>query len=268
MQRLATWGQLHDESEPAFQAFVRYRDLGAQRSLKKAAREEGKSIGLFERWSSRHGWGARVASWDLEQQDLHRDARIKAIGDAEERHGKLARAVLGRVAAELGAHQKGQCQTCGRSPHRLTAQQVASWLRVGVDVERTGLGLGSSSAAPATSVNVTTNVQAGGTTNLVLLRDPRAQELASELLGRMRTLDPATSLRKLAGGNGGGRAGATSSGVTVVEPRPTGHAARIADRAQAVADREELHAGEAAAVDPGRRVDELGGFDDDDGDLF
>jgi len=261
MERIATWGQQANESEPAFAAFKVYRDMGPQRSLRKAASEVGKARTLIERWSSRHQWGKRVATWDLEQQDLRRDARIVAIGDAEERHGKLARAVLARCAAELGAHVKGRCQSCGRGAEPLTPSQVAAWLRVGVDVERTGLGLGSSSAAPASVVNVnTTTVVAGGQTNLVLLRDPRAQALASELLGRMRSLDPATSLRRLGHGNG-------QAVAEVVAAPVTGRAAVAARRAEALEAREQV----AIPLELPTAGEELGGFDQDaadDGDLF
>jgi len=262
MERIATWGQQANESEPAYAAFKVYRDMGVSRSLRKAASEVGKARTLIERWSSRHRWGKRVATWDLEQQDLRRDARIVAIGDAEERHGKLARAVLARCAAELGAHHKGRCQTCGRGAEPLTPAQVASWLRVGVDVERTGLGLGSSSAPAATQVNVSTTVAiAGGQTNLVLLRDPRAQALAGELLARMRSLDPATSLRRL------GKREAQTVDAAATPSRPTsGQAIRRAHQAAAIAEREPA----TATLELPTAGEELGGFDDDDqgGDLF
>lgn len=258
MERIATWGQQANESEPAYAAFKVYRDAGIKRSLRKAASEVGKARTLIERWSSRHQWGKRVATWDLEQQDLRRDARVVAIGDAEARHGKLARAVLGRVAAELGANHKGRCQTCGRGAEPLTPQQVAAWLRVGVDVERTGLGLGSSSAPAASVVNVSTTVVAGGQTNLVLLRDQRSQRLASELLSRMRSLDPATSLRRL------GKRGPEV--VDVLAAPVTGRAAIAARKAEALEAREPA----TATLELPTAGEELGGFDegDDEGDLF
>lgn len=224
MERIATWGPLPDESEPAFEAFKHYRDAGPQRSLQSTARALGKSKSLLERWSSpsRHRWQERVAAWDLEQEDLRRDARIKAIEDAEERHTKLARAMLGKVARELGAMQKRACQACGRGGEALTPAQMARFLRVGVDVERAALGLGSTSGGPSVAVNVAqqqvTTVAAGGATALVLLRDPDTQRLASELLGRMKTLDPATSLRKKA------EADATPRKLTGWQARKAAHA--------------------------------------------
>ena len=254
MGEIATWGQLSTESEPAWLAFVAYRNAGVTRSLKKTARAIGKAKRGIETWSSKHNWQDRVAAWDLEQQDLHRDARVQAISDAEERHGKLARALLGRVAAELGAQVKGRCESCGRSPTKLTAGQVATALKAGVEVERLALGQSTAGASVVSQTN-TTNV-VSTTTALVLLRDPVSQRLASELLGRMRALDPATSLRRLAGaqaaaalaGNGGG------------ESKPTGHAAKKAARARALEERRDVHLLAADPSGPARTAaKELGG---------
>jgi len=103
-------------------------------------------------------------------------------------------------------------------------------LKVGVEVER--LALGQSTAAP--NVTNVTNVSMSTTTTLVLLRDPQSQRLASELLGRMRSLDPVTSLRRLAGNQ-------AAVALTQVEngnaPKPRGHAAKQAAVAQARANR-------------------------------
>lgn len=242
MEAIATWGQLPNESEPAWAAFKVYRNSGPTRSLKKAARVVGKVKRLIERWSSRHGWQARVAAWDLEQQDLRRDARVQAISDAEERHGKLARALLGRVAAELGSQVKGRCETCGRSPTKLSAGQVATALKAGVEVER--LALGQSTAGASTiSQSSTTNVAMSTNTALVLLRDPESQRLASELLGRMKALDPATSLRRVAGA----KAAAALQAADANGKKLTGHAAIKAAQAVAIEERREAH---LLAADP------------------
>lgn len=263
MDSIATWGQRPDEGDKAFAAFKAYRNAGIRRSLRRAACDVGKGKRLMEKWSSRHGWQARVAAWDLEQQDLRRDARVQAISEAEERHGKLARALLGRVAAELGAHVKGRCETCGRSPVKLTAGQVATALKAGVEVERLALGQSTAGAAHVSQTTVT-NVGVSSTTALVLLRDPVSQRLASELLGRMRALDPATSLRRLAGVRAAAAAkAADGNGGT----KPTGSAAVNAAKAQALAEREEAHLLTADPSGPDRSAaEELG--DDDDGDLF
>ncbi len=201
MDRIASWGQVHDESEPAYAAFKVYRNTGVKRSLRRTAREVGKARSLIERWSRRHQWLTRIAAWDLEQHDLHKEARFQAISDAEERHGVLAKALLAQVAAELGVRAKGRCQACGRTPVKLNGVQVATALKAGVEVERLSLGLSTAGASSVMQTNVT-NVEAGSQTTLVLLREPRAQQLASELLGLMQSLNPSSSLRRLGAGGG------------------------------------------------------------------
>ncbi len=204
----------------------------------------------MERWSTRHQWRSRVATWDLGEQDLRREARAQAVSDAEERHGKLARALLGRVAAELGAHHKGQCETCGRAPPKLNGIQVATWMKAGVEVERLALGLGTAGASVISQHN-TTNIQVGSTT-AVLLRDPKAQQLASELFARMRALDPAMAQRRLTDGGNGVAAAAKAMARAEVEAEAD-HAGRLELEADSGSDR--------------TAAEELGQGDDED-DLF
>jgi len=219
MTTILTWGQRPDESAPAYEAFKVYRNSGARRSLRSTAREVGKARTLMDRWSSRHQWVARCAAWDQEQVELRKEARFVAVADAEARHTKLARAVLGRVAAELGKEARATCQRCGRGPTQMTAAQVAAWLKAGVEVERLALGLGGGHGITvATQVNVAGGSgPATGATALVLLRDPSTQELAADLLARMRALDPGKVGGRLASSNGGGGAnGAGGQGGEVV----------------------------------------------------
>lgn len=287
MSTIANWGQQPNEGEKAFAAFKVYRDLGRSRSLRLAAREVGKSKGLLDKWSRKHGWVARCAAWDLESEAQAASKHAAAVLDATDRHGKLARAVLGRAAAELGAYQAGACPRCKRGPKDLTPSQVAAWVRVGVDVERTALGLGSTTASPGVQINVQTTVVAGAVSNLVILRDPDTQRLATDLLARMKALQPATTLRNVG-------EGAHESAERI----PTGRL-HIEARAQAFEDRRLDHEARgatdpleeqrraAAAADPDAAsvvevpssiraptlptvIEELGsdGFEDDDGDLF
>ncbi|KKN40133.1 hypothetical protein LCGC14_0736310 [marine sediment metagenome] len=230
---LATWGQQPNESEKAWQAFKAYRNMGVTRSLRKASSQIGKSRRLLETWSSKHMWQRRCAAWDIEQQDIHREARLSATQDMQERHGKLARGLLGRVAAELGAQVKGRCTKCGRSPVKLTAAQVASAMKAGVEVERLSLGL-NTAGAPLMVQNNVTNITTSGVTALVILRDSVSQQLASDLLGRMKALDPATAMRGVAGAQA---AAAIARANALPGKAVTGRAAKNAAKAEVLAER-------------------------------
>ncbi len=55
---------LENESQPAYQARVRYVVLGEQRSLDVVAQELHKSRSLLGRWSERHHWQEHARRYD------------------------------------------------------------------------------------------------------------------------------------------------------------------------------------------------------------
>ena len=81
------WSQHPGETAVAYQAFTRYRDMGAARSCAKVGQELGKSRTLINRWSSRWNWTSRAAAWDAEVDrewraelaDQHRDVRRRLL---------------------------------------------------------------------------------------------------------------------------------------------------------------------------------------------
>lgn len=72
------WSRRSAETHKAFAAFVAYRDIGSDRSIRKALIVAGKTPEKpwwFEEWSARHGWPSRAAAYDA-----HLDAiKVKAI---------------------------------------------------------------------------------------------------------------------------------------------------------------------------------------------
>lgn len=75
----APYDKLEAETKQAFEAFVRYRDMGVDRSNAAVARTLGKSKTMMDRWSSKHRWVKRSAAWDS-HVDLHtRNAELKAL---------------------------------------------------------------------------------------------------------------------------------------------------------------------------------------------
>lgn len=67
-----------NETDPAWKAFLCYRNMGEGRTLDKARIELGRRPGYMrqlEEWSSDHEWVARVRAWD------DAEARRKVVGD-------------------------------------------------------------------------------------------------------------------------------------------------------------------------------------------
>lgn len=69
-----SYQQLEQESAPAYQAFIRYCELGPQRSIDTAYRasigqeESNKTAsGRWTKWSQDYRWVERAKAWDAEQ---------------------------------------------------------------------------------------------------------------------------------------------------------------------------------------------------------
>ncbi|WP_328902302.1 hypothetical protein OHR86_22435 [Streptomyces sp. NBC_00441] len=71
---MADWERRDGETEPAFEAFRVYRDMGAVRTTRGVAQVLGKSAQLIGRWSSTHDWVARARAFDNQRDAEHLDA--------------------------------------------------------------------------------------------------------------------------------------------------------------------------------------------------
>ena len=95
------WERLEKETDPAWQAFCAYRDLGPNRSTAKAARLVGKSKKLMDGWSSKHEWVRRVRAWEDLIDKQKREAQLDEVGKMQRRHIQLAMNMQGLAATEL-----------------------------------------------------------------------------------------------------------------------------------------------------------------------
>jgi hypothetical protein len=71
----ADWTRRPGESTQAYQAFRRYRDLGASRSVAKVAQELAKSRSLVVRWCTKFDWVERCRLFDQDQERREREER-------------------------------------------------------------------------------------------------------------------------------------------------------------------------------------------------
>ena len=70
------WEQQPGESAKAFEAFAAYRDMGAERSLRKLTQQLHKNLTTIRDWSVKWNWQERVRAYDRE---LDRQAREQAV---------------------------------------------------------------------------------------------------------------------------------------------------------------------------------------------
>jgi hypothetical protein len=96
------WERRSIESEEAWAAFVRYRDLpSGVRTLQQVATTLKKTLQIIGRWSSRYQWVERCRAWDAFVDKKKREAEIDAVMDMRKRHIETSMALQGAGALAL-----------------------------------------------------------------------------------------------------------------------------------------------------------------------
>ncbi len=125
------WERQPKESARAFAGFAAYRDAPRdRRSLRMVAQESGKHVSMIARWSARHAWVERAATWDDEQDRAGRAAQIDAIREMQARHVRLAMDAQTRIAEALR----------DLPASALTPRDIPRWLDTAIRIERMARG--------------------------------------------------------------------------------------------------------------------------------
>ena len=95
-----SWERLKNESSGAFAAFCAFRDLGAERNIRKAVDSVEKDYGkreeryrVWRNWSTLFRWRERAADFDKYIERLKQEEVRKTI----EAQGEQHRAVTGKM---------------------------------------------------------------------------------------------------------------------------------------------------------------------------
>ncbi len=152
----------HHESDPAYQAFTTYRDLGYDRSLVKVGRKLGKSETLIARWSVRWAWRIRVEEWDSDKETLKAAALNTSIqAMAERQASQAALAVEGLMVPHLALAKAMEDRDvvdllATRTPSEMVklAQSTAQSITVLMQAERLARGEPSDIVRTDMSVDV------------------------------------------------------------------------------------------------------------------
>ena len=89
------------ESAKAFEAFAIYRDMGAERSLRKLTQQLHKNLTTIRDWSVKWNWQERVRAYD---RDLDRQAHAQAVREVRSmtnRHIRIAMQLQARALQAL-----------------------------------------------------------------------------------------------------------------------------------------------------------------------
>lgn len=149
MTRPKPWDRQPGETDPAWAAFVVYRDLGLQRSTAKVQQAIGKSKRLVDGWSGKNSWVIRVQSWDAEQDRLWQKDLAAERRKAAKRNIEISASMKDLAAAGV--------TKLAEAPGQLEARDVARLFEVATKVEALSTG-------GATEIHGTTGDEHGGLT--------------------------------------------------------------------------------------------------------
>lgn len=100
-EQLFSWEQQPGESAKAFEAFAVYRNMGAERSLRKLTQKLHKNLTTIRDWSIKWNWQERVRAYDY---DLDRQAHEQAVHNVQQmndRHIQMAMQLQEKASAAL-----------------------------------------------------------------------------------------------------------------------------------------------------------------------
>jgi len=148
---LATDRPIYDrqpkEPDKAWGVFVIYRDMGPERSIRKAESKYKETHGgkgdvnYCEKLSVRWRWRERVEAWDGDLDRRLRAQRIRALEDMQRRHieqGKSLQALGASGAKQLYEELKRKAND--PDGYLLTAKEIVALIEAGTKLERLNLG--------------------------------------------------------------------------------------------------------------------------------
>lgn len=92
-----SWDKQETETPKAYNAFLVYKDMGALRTLQKAAAifyeteiilRTSAKLRQFTTWSAKHNWVTRCSDFDIEEERLRIEAKRKDIREMDRRQAK------------------------------------------------------------------------------------------------------------------------------------------------------------------------------------
>lgn len=120
------WERQKGESDKAYEAFVTYRDMGTDRSIRAVAQKLGKSRTQIGKWSSGWEWTERVRAYDNE---LEKEARAQAVKDRKDmtsRHIKIAMQLQKKALEALTSLEV----------EAMTPKDIKEFIKMATDLER------------------------------------------------------------------------------------------------------------------------------------
>jgi len=133
-----SWERLTGESSAAFSAFCSFRDLGAERNIRKAVESVEKNQDLqikkykvWRNWSTQFKWRERAGDFDKYIERLKQAELRKTIEAQGEKHREVTEKMLTVVTKKLEL----------MNPAELTQSAVTEWVQTAIKADRDAAGL-------------------------------------------------------------------------------------------------------------------------------
>jgi hypothetical protein len=133
-----SWERLTGESSLAFAAFCSFRDLGAERNIRKAVEnteqdtdKRMKRYRVWLNWSTQYRWKERAADYDRYIERLKQTELRKTIEAQGEKHREVTGKMLDVVSKKLDT----------MNPADLSQSAVTEWVQTAIKAEREAAGL-------------------------------------------------------------------------------------------------------------------------------
>lgn len=138
-----------NEAEKPWRAFVIYRDLGLERTLRLTTDQYRNESGIdkskfrttmrnVEKWSSEYSWRLRVEEYDRELDKARQREAIRQVRVMRNRHITLAQNVQELAAVELKKWLKRATES--KDVNVVAVVDILKAMKTGVEVERAARG--------------------------------------------------------------------------------------------------------------------------------
>ncbi len=140
-----SWERLAGETGAAFSAFCVYRDLGADRNIRKAVESaekdeavRAKRYKVWRNWSTAYRWRERAADYDKYLERLKQSELRKTIEAQGEKQREVTGKMLDVVSKKLDL----------MNPADLSDGNLTEWVQTAIKAEREAAGLVASNGKP------------------------------------------------------------------------------------------------------------------------
>ena len=140
-----SWERLAGETSAAFAAFCAFRDLGAERNIRKAVESvekdtaaQGKKYKVWRNWSTAYRWRERAGDYDKYIERLKQAELRKTIEAQGEQHRKVTGKMLDVVSKKLDL----------MNPAELSQGNLTEWVQTAIKAEREAAGLVANNGKP------------------------------------------------------------------------------------------------------------------------